>query len=81
MTADTFARLRAVILDATGGGPVLVEPEARLADVIPDSFDRFEVILGVEEEFSIEVTDADAETLTTVADFVALIDRKREGSA
>lgn len=77
MTADTFTRLRDVIHLATGGRPVLIEPEAKLAEAIPDSLDRFEVILGAEEEFSVEISDADAEALTTVAEFVVLIDSKR----
>lgn len=77
MTADTFTRLRDVILDGTGGGPVLIEPDSRIAEAIPDSLDRFEVILGAEEEFGIEISDAEAEALVTVAEFVALIDSKR----
>lgn len=64
---DTFPRLRAVIHDATGYEPAEILPDAPLA----------EVILGAEEEFGVEISDAEAEAMQTVADFVALIDRKR----
>ena len=74
---DTFPRLRAVIHDATGYEPAEILPDAPLAEAIPDSLDRFEAILGAEEEFGVEISDAEAEAMQTVADFVALIDRKR----
>lgn len=79
--SDTFTRLRDMILTETGGGPVLIEPDTSMADAIPDSLDRVEIILQVEEEFGIEISEAEALTaMATVADFVGLIDRKRGGA-
>ncbi len=41
--------------------------DAHFVDDLPsDSLDAIEVIMAVEEEFNVEITDAEAEGLTTV---------------
>lgn len=39
-----------------------------------DSIDRIDLILGIEDEFEIEIDDDDIETPRTVGDIVRLID-------
>lgn len=40
-----------------------------------DSLDRVEVVMKIEEEFGIEVSDDDAERLQTVADAVRYVEK------
>lgn len=44
-------------------------------DLNADSLDVVEITMAMEEEFGIQVSDAEAEKVTTVADTVALIDK------
>lgn len=51
--------------------------EAHLSkDLDLDSLDTMELTLGMEERFGIEIPDAELETLATLGDAVALIERK-----
>ena len=43
-------------------------------DLGADSLNIVEVIMGIEEEFDIEIPDEDAETLTTVGEIVEYIE-------
>ena len=50
-------------------------------DLDLDSLDTMELTLGMEEQFGIEIPDAELEDLVTVGDAVALIQRKLSVSA
>jgi len=51
-----------------------VVPEASFADDLgADSLDLVELIMSMEEEFDMEISDEDAEQLTTVKDAIAYI--------
>ena len=39
-----------------------------------DPLDEIEIIMEIEEEFNIEISDRDAEMLVTIADFYALVE-------
>lgn len=45
-----------------------------MKDLEADSLDAVEIILGVEDEFEIEIPDDVAEKLETVSDLVAYVD-------
>lgn len=65
-------------LEGRGIDSAKVTPEARLLqDLDLDSLDTMELTLGMEERFEIEIPDEELEGLTTVADAVALIERRR----
>ena len=54
-----------------------VVPDADLLkDLDLDSLDTMELTLALEERFSIEIPDQELEGLATVADAVALVERK-----
>lgn len=75
-TNTTLDRLTRILCDLRAVLPDQVTPDARIAgDLCGDSLDEVEVVIGVEEEFGIEIPDAEAESIVTVADYVALIDR------
>ncbi|MEE8400417.1 MAG: acyl carrier protein [Desulfobacterales bacterium] len=51
-----------------------VVPEATFADDLgADSLDLVELIMSMEEEFDIDISDEDAEKLTTVQDAISYI--------
>jgi acyl carrier protein len=59
-----------------------VQPDASLVnDLHADSLDRIEMMMRCEEEFGITIDDPEAESCRTVADVVALVDRKMEARA
>ena len=53
-----------------------IRPELNFEDSGLDSFARIELILLIEQEFGIELSDAESASVTTVADITALIEQK-----
>ena len=54
-----------------------VTPEAKfIEDLGADSLDTVELVMALEEEFSIEVPDEDAEKLQSVGDVIKYIEDK-----
>lgn len=54
-----------------------IKPDSRFVDHLGfDSLDQIEVLMDVEEEFGIEISDEEAETIVTVGDAVALVQAK-----
>uniref|UniRef100_UPI00248D5CB1 acyl carrier protein n=1 Tax=Cloacibacillus porcorum TaxID=1197717 RepID=UPI00248D5CB1 len=45
-------------------------------DLGADSLDVFQIIMGIEEEFDIEIPDEDAEKLTTVGEAMEYVKTK-----
>ena len=70
MAAETGAvdeRLRKIIADQLGVEEEKVTPEAHfIEDLNADSLDLVELIMALEEEFSVEISDEEANQLTTV---------------
>ena len=63
------ARVRKVIVQQLGVGENEIRPEASFAeDLGADSIDIAELIMGLEEEFDIEIPDEEAEKLQTIGD-------------
>ncbi|MCL6630175.1 MAG: acyl carrier protein, partial [Armatimonadetes bacterium] len=48
-------------------------------DLGADSLDVVELVMGLEEEFEIDIPDEDAEKIATVGDAVAYIEEKTKG--
>lgn len=42
-----------------------------------DSLDSVELIITIEEKYDLELLDADAENVTTIADLIELINKKK----
>ncbi len=73
---DLLAKVREIVANELGVEPDRVVPEASFTeDLGADSLDTIELIMAVEEEFSIEIPDEDAEKLTTVKDAVEYLER------
>jgi len=74
---DAVGRVKAIIAEQLGVKPEEVTPEASFVeDLGADSLDTVELVMALEEEFSIEIPDEDAEKMTTVGDAVKYIEDK-----
>jgi acyl carrier protein len=73
--SDTEARVREIIVDLLGVDEEEVVAEARFReDLEADSLDLVELIMAFEEEFQGEISDEEAQKITTVGEAVAYID-------
>lgn len=69
MTSDAQQRLRKIIADQLSVDEDEVVPEASfIEDLNADSLDLVELIMTLEEEFNIKISDEDAEKIQTVQD-------------
>jgi acyl carrier protein len=72
---DTENRVRKIIVDLLGVDEDQVVPQARFReDLEADSLDLVELIMAFEEEFEGEISDEEAQTITTVGEAVTYID-------
>lgn len=71
---DTEERVRAIIVDLLGVDEELVVVNARFReDLEADSLDLVELIMAFEEEFEGEISDEEAQKITTVGEAVNYI--------
>ena len=71
----TFETIRDIIVEQLSVDPSLVTEDTNLMkDLEADSLDAVEIILGVEDEYGIEIPDEVAENFTKVADIVEYIE-------
>jgi len=65
--ASVEEKVKHIIVEQLGVDEDEVKPEARFVDDLgADSLDVVELVMALEEEFSLEISDEDAEKLTTV---------------
>ncbi|HEY4666641.1 MAG TPA: acyl carrier protein [Anaerolineales bacterium] len=73
---DTYADVRNIIVDLLGVEEVKVTPTAKFReDLEADSLDLVELIMAFEEKFGGEISDEDAQKITTVGEAVTYIDQ------
>ncbi len=66
---EVVAKLKAIVSDRLDVEEDQVTPEKNFVeDLGADSLDIVELIMGIEEEFEIEIPDEDAEKLTSVGE-------------
>ena len=64
---STFDKVKEVIIDKLGVEEDSIKSEAHFVnDLGADSLDTVELIMEFEEEFDLDIPDADAEKITTV---------------
>jgi len=72
--SDTAERVKGIIVDLLGVEESQIKPEARFReDLEADSLDLVELIMAFEEEFNGEISDEQAQTITTVGEAVTYI--------
>ncbi|MDP9105307.1 MAG: acyl carrier protein [Candidatus Eremiobacteraeota bacterium] len=75
MPADTFERVKKIIVEQLGVEENEVTPEASITDDLgADSLDQVELVMAFETEFAIDIPDEEAEKIKTVGDAVAKIE-------
>ena len=69
-----FEKLKKVIAEVLNVDPEEITMESTFMDDLgADSLDVFQIIMGIEEEFDIEIPADEAENITTVEEAVELI--------
>ena len=73
--SDTLERVKAIIIDLLGVDEDEVVMKARFReDLEADSLDLVELIMALEEEFGGEISDEQAQKITTVGEAVTYLD-------
>ncbi len=73
--SDTFADVKAIIVDLLGADEDKITMEASFRDDLEaDSLDLVELIMAFEDKFGAEISDEDAQAITTVGGAVKYID-------
>jgi acyl carrier protein len=74
-----FEKLQEIIADVLNVQKEEIRPETTFVDDLgADSLDIFQIIMGIEEEFDIEIDNDEAEKITTVQDAVDQIKKAVE---
>jgi acyl carrier protein len=69
-----FEKLQKIISEVLNVGEDEITMETTFVDDLgADSLDVFQIIMGIEEEFDIEIANEDAENIITVADAIEQI--------
>ena len=72
---DTLSDVQEIIVDLLGVDNSKVTPEARFReDLEADSLDIVELIMAFEDKFGNEISDEDAQNITTVGEAAKYID-------
>ncbi|MEJ2749225.1 MAG: acyl carrier protein [Anaerolineae bacterium] len=78
--SDIESRVRSIVVELLGVDEDQVVPSARFReDLEADSLDLVELIMAFEEEFNGEISDEQAQTITTVGEAVAYINENMAG--
>lgn len=74
-----FEKLQDIIADVLNVQKEEIKPETTFVDDLgADSLDIFQIIMGIEEEFDIEIDNDEAEKIVTVQDAVDQIKKAVE---
>ncbi|WP_276797991.1 acyl carrier protein [Cloacibacillus porcorum] len=74
---EVQSKLKEIVMDRLNAEEDQIKPEASFVeDLCADSLDIVELIMGIEEEFDIEISDEDAEKLTTVGEAMEYVKTK-----
>lgn len=75
MAENTFEQVKAIIVDLLGVDEDKVTLDARFReDLEADSLDLVELIMAFEDKFGGEISDEDAQKITTVGEAVSYLD-------
>ena len=76
--STTYDEIKAIIIDLLGSDEDKITMEASFReDLEADSLDLVELIMAFEDKFGAEISDEDAQSITTVGQAVAYIDARK----
>lgn len=75
--ADTLSEVKNIIVDLLGVDESGIARESRFReDLEADSLDLVELIMAFEDKFGAEISDEDAQSITTVGEAVDYIEKR-----
>ena len=76
---DIASKVKEITSEQLGVDESQITPEAKFVDDLgADSLDTVELVMALEEEFDLEISDEEAEKLTTVEKVVDYIENRLE---
>ena len=73
-----FEKMQDIIAEVMNVPKEDITPDTKFVDDLgADSLDIFQIIMGIEEDFDIEIDNEEAEKITTVQDAVDQIQKKK----
>lgn len=71
-------KVKEIVVDQLGVDAGEVNPDAKFVDDLgADSLDLTELIMAMEEEFGVEISDEDAQQIQKVQDAISFIEKKK----
>ena len=75
MNQEIFDKIKEIVADLLDIDPETIKPESKFqADLGADSLDLVELIMEFEERFGGEISDEDAQKITTVGEAVKYVE-------
>ena len=71
---DTFEKCQRIIAESTENSLDAISPETTLDELCLDSIDLVDLVMEIEQAFSVSVPDEEFENIKTVGDIVGLIE-------
>jgi acyl carrier protein len=76
--SDLLEKVKSIIAEQLNVDESEVTPEAHFIDDLgADSLDTVELVMALEEEFGVEISDEDAEKIQTVGDVIKYIEQHK----
>ena len=78
--SDTLEQVKAVVADKLGADAAEISEDTRFQeDLEADSLDLVELIMALEDEYSIQISDEEAQEIRSIKDAVAYIEAQQSG--
>ena len=82
MSAEIEKQVKDIIIEQLGVDEAQVTIEAKFVeDLGADSLDTVELVMALEESFSLEIPDEEAEKITSVGEAIKYISQHKEAAA
>ena len=73
-----LSKVKEVVAEQLGAEVADLKPETSLKeDLNADSLDLFQIIMSLEEEFGIEIPTEDTESINTIGDIEAYLEKRK----